>query len=83
VNHSLSAGLFAFVCFASVACSTWFFSYHPRLFLRLFVPRDELRGAARAFLRNPKMPKAMRFMAGLQFVAAIVMAVLLALLSKW
>jgi hypothetical protein len=37
----------AFVGFSSIAALTWFFSSRPRLYLLVFVPRDEWLGVAR------------------------------------
>ena len=76
------SGLTAFAGFASVASATLFFSYHPRLFLRVFVPREELRRVARIMLRNPRSFAAMRFIAALQFAAAVVVSVVVAYTSK-
>ena len=61
-----------FVGFSLIAAWTWFFSYRPRLFLRVFVPRDELRGAIRNILREPNFGRGMRFIALLQFGVATV-----------
>jgi hypothetical protein len=62
----------AFVGFSLVASLTWFFSNRPRLFVRVFVPRDELRGAVRGILRDPNFGRGMRFIALLQFAVAAV-----------
>jgi len=64
----------ALIAFASVAAMTWFFSYRPRLFVRMFVSRDELRGAIRGILRAPNFGRNMRIMALLQFGVAVVFA---------
>ena len=50
-----------------VASMTLFFSSRPRLFVRYFVPREEWRGAVRAFVRNKEYTPGMRAMALLQF----------------
>lgn len=65
-----------FVAFSSIATLTWFFSYQPRLFLRIFVPSDELRGVARGILRNPDYGRGMRSIAVLQFLAAVMIGAL-------
>jgi hypothetical protein len=36
-----------------LASLDWFFSTRPRLFIRVFVPHDELWGAGRRILRDP------------------------------
>ena len=65
--------LIAFVGFSAIAAMTWFFSYRPRLFIRVFVPQDDLRVAVRGILRDPNFGRGMRIMALLQFfVAAII-----------
>ena len=50
--------------FLTIACLTWFFSSRPRLFVRVFVPRESLF-EARKFLRDPDYTKGMRWMAAL------------------
>ncbi len=62
----------AFIGFSSIAALTWFFSCRPRLFIRVFVPRYELRGAARGILRDPNFGRGLRVMALLQFAVATV-----------
>jgi hypothetical protein len=62
----------AFVGFSSIAAITWFFSYRPRLFVRIFVPRDELRGAVRRILRDPNFGRGMRLISLLQFSVSAV-----------
>jgi hypothetical protein len=64
--------LSAFNGFASIAALTWFFSSRPRLFLRVFVPRNELFAAGRCILRGDEFRHGTRLIAGLQFVAACV-----------
>jgi len=61
----------AFVGFSFIAALTLFFSFRPRLYIRVFVPRDDLRYAVRAFLRDPNFGRDMRVMALLQFSVAI------------
>ena len=60
---------FAFFGFSSVAAMTWFFSSRPRLFLRVFVPRDEWLEVARWAFRDD-FRRRMQLMAGLQFGVA-------------
>ena len=64
--------MLGFAGIAAIAWLTWFFSFHPRLFVRVFVPREEWRDAIPAMLRDPSFCRGMRQMALLQFgVAAI------------
>jgi hypothetical protein len=62
--------LMAWVGFSTIAGLTWFFSTRPRLFVRVFVPREELWSAGRQFLRRDEFRRGMRQMAGLQFGVA-------------
>ena len=66
----------AFIGFSSIAGLTWFFSFRPRLFVRVFVPREELRGAIRGMLRDPNFGRGMRIIALLQFGVAAVFGVI-------
>jgi hypothetical protein len=59
----------AFIGFSSVAALTWFFSSRPRLFLQVFVPRDEWIGVVRWAFRDD-FRRGMQQMAGLQFGVA-------------
>lgn len=68
--------MIAFIGFSFIAALTWFFSYRPRLFVRVLVPRDELRGAIRSILRSPNFGRGMRFIALLQFGMAAVFGVI-------
>ena len=65
----------AFIGFSSIAAMTWFFSYRRRLFLRVFVPADELREAMRRIPRDPEFGRGMRVMALLQFGAGAVLGI--------
>jgi len=62
----------AFLGSISIAALTWFFSSRPRLFMRTFVPREELFGAGRRILRRDEFRRGMRLMALLQGGAACV-----------
>lgn len=66
----------ALVGFTSIAVLTWFFSYWPRLFVRVFVPSESLRGAARGILRDPEYARGMRTMAVLQFLVGSIVSAL-------
>ena len=61
----------AFFGFSSIAALTWFLSLRPRLYLRVFVPRDEWLAVARD-IRHEEFTRGMRQMAGLQFGVACV-----------
>jgi hypothetical protein len=72
-EHGMNAAkemLFAFCGFTMVAIGTWFFSSRPRLFVRIFVPKDEYRDAIRPILRNQDFRRGMRLIACLQFAMA-------------
>jgi hypothetical protein len=62
----------AFLGSTFIAALTWFFSARPRLFMRVFVPREELYGAGRRILRGEEFRRGMRLMALLQFGLACV-----------
>lgn len=59
--------LWACLGFSAIAGLTWLFASRPRSFIRLFVPRDEYRQAARTFLRDPDFCRTMRLMSLAQF----------------
>jgi hypothetical protein len=67
--------------FGGIACLTWYISSRPHGFLRVFVPSDQLREAARQILHDPQFKRSTRLIAVLQFgVAAII---LLGSLTSW
>lgn len=51
---------------SAIAGLTWFFSFRPRLYLRLFIPREDWQAAVVAVLRDPGWPRGMRRMAAVQ-----------------
>lgn len=61
-----------FVGFSSIAAVAIFFSYRLRLFVRIFVPREDLWSAGRNILRDPNSGQGMRFIALLQFTIATI-----------
>jgi hypothetical protein len=73
-----TAGVMIASCigFSGVAALTWFFASRPRLFVRVFVPHDELPKAARGILRNPHIYRAMRQMSLFQFAIAAIFGVI-------
>ena len=60
-------GIGAFLGFASIAGLTWLFSFCPRLFVGLFVPRENWFGSGREMLRK-ETRRGMRLMALVQFL---------------
>ena len=73
MNEKIEVCLTASAGFAVITTLGWFFSSRPRLFIRVFVPSDELPRAARAILRNPQFSHGMRVIAILQYAVAAVM----------
>jgi hypothetical protein len=73
---TLALATLASYCIASL---TWFFSSRPRLFVRVFVPADELRYAVRGILRDPGFGRSMRIIAAVQATAAT----LVGLFAAW
>jgi hypothetical protein len=68
---TLEAMPVGFLAFSSIAALTWFFSSRPRLYLCVFVPRDEWIGVARWAFRKD-FRRGLRLMAGIQFGVACV-----------
>ncbi len=68
--EAAEAMLQTFAAGAGIAGLTWFFSSRPRLFLRVFVPRDHLFAAGRHVLRRAEFRRGMRLIAGLQLGGA-------------
>jgi hypothetical protein len=66
----------AFIGFSAIAGLSWFFSYRPRLFVRVFLPQDELWGAGRRILRDPNFGRSTRAIALLQFIVATIFGVI-------
>ena len=69
-ENPLAASAIGFGC---IAAMTYFFSYHPKLFIRVFGTNDEWRSNARYILRDPSFARGMRFVGHLQFIVAAVM----------
>lgn len=65
-------GIGAFLGFASIAGLTWWFSFRPRLFVRLFVPRENWFGSGRELLRKGTR-RGMRLMALVQFLLGCIL----------
>ena len=66
----------AFCGFSAVATSTLFFSYHRKLFIRVFVPREECREAIRTLPKNPDFRRGMHVIAVLQYSVAALFGIL-------
>ncbi|GIX04271.1 MAG: hypothetical protein KatS3mg114_0140 [Planctomycetaceae bacterium] len=62
----------AFLGFSSIAGLTWFFSSRPRLYLRVFMPREEWLAVAR-WAHRDDFRRGMRQIAELQFAVACVL----------
>jgi hypothetical protein len=77
--EAAATGILVTVMFSVVASLTWFFASRPRLFVRVFVPEEELRGAIRNCVRNPSFEPSMRTMSKLQFAVALWVGAALAL----
>ena len=65
----------ALVGFTMIAVFTWLLSFHPRMFVKIFVPNEEYRDAIRSILRNQIFRRDMRRMAYLQFEIAVVFGI--------
>ena len=69
--NAVDAMPLAFIGFSLLAALTWGFSYRPRSFVRMFVPREELRAAVRRIVRDPDFGRGARFIALLELGLAI------------
>ena len=67
MDQTFAVFLMADIAFGLVASLTWFCASRPRLFIRCFVPADELWAVARQILRTKNYATGMRFIAILQF----------------
>jgi hypothetical protein len=74
--------LVVFVGFATIAGLTYFFSSRRRLFIRVFVPRDEWKDALRGFSQREDFRSEMRQMASLQFCFAIAVSIVAWLVQR-
>ena len=73
--NAVQACPYIFVGFSAIAAMTLFFSFYPRLFIKVFVPREDYRHAVRTFLREPDFARGMRFIAFLPFAMAILFGI--------
>jgi hypothetical protein len=74
VDSSTRLPIIVPIGFLAIACLTWFFSTRRRLFIRAFVPSDELRAWVRSLPRGDDFRKGMRNIAMLQFIVAALFA---------
>ena len=68
----MNAPELAFWGFSAIAALTYFFSSRRRLFVRVFVPPEELRSVLRGLPRDPEFKRSMRTISLLQFAFASV-----------
>lgn len=73
-----ACGAFVSAVFASVALLSRYFSSRPRLFVRVFVPKEDYRTAIRGCLRDPTFTSSMRWMSNLQLIVALWVGAVLA-----
>lgn len=64
----------AWLYFGAIAALGVFFSFNVRLFVPIFVPRDDLRYTVQHIVRDPNAGFAMRLMAGLQFIVGCIIS---------
>jgi hypothetical protein len=77
----LNLVVYGVACY-SIPSLTWFFSTRRRLFLCVFVPRDEIKAAFRGLPRDKAaFRRAFRTMAWLQFAVATVVLVAIFVLA--
>jgi hypothetical protein len=69
-------GLYLAIASIGIGCCTWFFANRRRLIIRISVPREELREAARPILRDPNFARGMRSIAALQLAIGIVIGLI-------
>jgi hypothetical protein len=84
LTENMRNGFIAAGAFFLIGCITFFFSTRRKLFLRIFVPPEELWKTARSILRDPSFTQGMRAMAILQMGVGIIMALVsLAVYLAW
>jgi hypothetical protein len=74
LSENTRNGFIAADAFFLIGCVTWFFSTRRKLFIRVFVPAEELRKTARSILRDSTYVQGMRFIALLQMGIGMIMA---------
>ncbi len=68
--------LLTFAGFSGIATLTFLFSFYPRCYIRVFVPREDLRSAIRAVLHDPQFAVGMRLMAALQLGMGVIFGII-------
>ncbi|MBX7074084.1 MAG: hypothetical protein K1X71_13145 [Pirellulales bacterium] len=76
----MDEAILTLVGFWCVAASTGYFSSRPRQFVRLFVPAEETRTVYRNLLKSD-FERGMRWMAVIQAIFSVAVAVFVALVS--
>ncbi|MCC7421165.1 MAG: hypothetical protein IT428_12855 [Planctomycetaceae bacterium] len=74
----MNPGILLGAGFIAISCATLFFARHRRLFLRTFVPPDELRAAVRAMPRGIDFARGMRLRGLLQATIGLLLLVIAA-----
>ncbi len=74
MNAAESSSVLFCACggFAVIAGLTFFFSFHRKLLIRVFVPREEWRKTSRSLLKEPDFGRSFRIIAALQFIVALI-----------
>ncbi len=70
-GEAAALGILVMLGFAAIASLSWYFAPRPRLFVRVFVPRDEWRVAIRNCVQNSLFEQSLRTMSKLQFTVAL------------
>lgn len=81
LTENVVVGFYTVGAFFFISSLTWFFSSRRRLFIRTFVPPDELRNAVRGMRDEDLFRQGMRFIAMLQF--GVTFLILLVTLAAW
>jgi hypothetical protein len=81
VTENILNGFYAVGGFFFISSLTWLFSSRRKLFIRAFVPADELRQAVRDMRDDDEFRRGMRSIAYLQFGTTFV--ILLFVLGFW
>ncbi len=77
LTENMKTRFIAAVGFFLIGCLTWFFSTRRKLFMRLFVPREELWKTARTIPRDRSYTQGMRSIALLQMGIGIILGFVL------
>jgi protein-S-isoprenylcysteine O-methyltransferase Ste14 len=74
-----ACGILVSLMFSIIATITWFFASRPRLFVRVFCPKEDRREGIRKCVRDPSFEPSMRMMSKLQFAVALWIGAVVAL----